>query len=64
MDDSGRVDKKMTGWPKKGACRLRGGEHVAEVIDLVDQADTRDIEFLKVTRAATIDEKSERQLRA
>ena len=46
------------------ACRLRGGEHVAEVIDLVDQADTRDIEVLKVTRAATIDEKSERQLRA
>jgi len=26
------------------ACRLRGGEHVAEVIDLADQADTRSIE--------------------
>jgi hypothetical protein len=45
------------------ACRLRGGEHVAGVIDLVDQADTRDIELLKLTRAATIGEESERQLR-
>ena len=35
------------------ACRLRGGEHVAEVIDLVDRVDTRDIEFVELTRAAT-----------